>query len=77
MFIFQTHDQALMWSRFQRLFSIMAALLLVAGAEGLGNNPTWLFTSIAIIVGQLLAFKCWADMIVMREPYLNCWSFRG
>jgi hypothetical protein len=43
--------------------------------EGMGSQPTWLITMITMFVAQFIALKCWADMIIMSEPYKNCWAF--
>jgi len=74
---FVTHDQALMWDRLERICLTIICLFVVACAESLGSNPTWLFTSLATVAAQVLAIKCWADMIVMARPFENCWTFRG
>jgi len=74
---FMTHDHALMWSRFERLFFVSIVIFIIYVSESLGSNPTWLFTSLAIVAAQILAIKCWADMIVMARPFENCWTFRG
>jgi len=77
MIYFMTHDQALAYSRLERLFIIMAAIGLVAFVEYIFSGGTAvLFTWIALFAGQLLALKCWVDMIVMREPFKNCWAFK-
>jgi len=77
MLILVTHDQALTYSRLERLFMIMAAVALVAFVEYItSNQPSWLFTWIALFAGQILSFKCWSDMIVYREPFKNCWEFK-
>jgi uncharacterized membrane protein YuzA (DUF378 family) len=75
--LFITHNQALMWDRLERLCVIVAGMNIVALIEGLGSNPTWIFTSIAGIAGQILILKCWADMFIMSKPHENCWAFEG
>jgi hypothetical protein len=77
MFLFMTHNEALMWSRFERLIAIVGALLVVFFFESMGSNPTWIITSITVVIGELLALKCWIDMIRMSQPDQNCWAFKG
>ena len=77
MFTFMTHNEALMWSRFERLFAVMGGIGAVYLFESLGSQPTWIITWISLMVAQVLALKCWADMIIMGQPDRNCWAFRG
>ena len=77
MIILQTHNQALMWSRFGRMFAVMAAVALIVAAEYIvASQPTLMISSVSIIIAQFVALKCWADMIFMSEPYKNCWAFK-
>jgi len=74
---FQTYNQALMWSRFARMFAVMAAVALIVVAEYMvASQPTLMISSMCIIIAQFIALKCWADMIFMNEPYKNCWAFK-
>jgi hypothetical protein len=77
MFLFMTHNEALMWSRFERLIAIVVSISLVVLFESTGAKPTWIITSITVVIGQLLALKCWIDMIRMSQPDQNCWAFKG
>jgi len=77
MFILQTYNTALMWSRFERMFFIAIALFLIVGFEFvISDEPTWMISSLSSIVAQIAVFKCWADMIFMSQPYKNCWAFK-
>lgn len=78
---FMTHNQALMWSRFERMFWISMALLAIVAVEIIGvmvsgTPTTWIGSSLAAIVAQILVLKCWADMIIMSRPFENCWAFK-
>jgi len=75
-FIFMTHNDALMWSRFERLFAIGGGLCAVFLFEAMGSQPTWLITTISLFIAQFLALKCWADMVRMSQPHQNCWAFK-
>ena len=77
MFIFITHNQALMWSRLERLCAVMVGVGLVYLFEAAGSQPTWLITTISMFVAQFIVLKCWADMIMMSKPDKNCWAFKG
>jgi hypothetical protein len=78
-----THDQALMWNRFERIFITFAAMGVVVLVTILTTpdimNPspfvagTLFFTA---FVGQLVVLKCWLDMIFKRKPDKNCWEFK-
>lgn len=77
MITFMTHDQALMWNRFERMVVTCAAVLLVAIVEQLSStNPTYLFSGLATIAAQFIVLKCWMDMSAMSKPYENCWAFK-
>ena len=77
MFTFMTHNEALMWSRFERLFAVMGGICVIYLFESLGSQPTWIMTTVSLFIGQLIALKCWADMISMSQPDRNCWAFKG
>jgi hypothetical protein len=76
----QSHDMALMWSRFERIAAIMACIFIITAFE-IGFSfitkvpPSWIATGIATIVGQLMVLKCWMDMAIKRQPDKNCWEF--
>jgi hypothetical protein len=72
---FMTYDQALMWSRFERIFWLVIGTVIVALAESMLTNPTWIFTGLVTFVGQILVFKCWVDMSLLTQPHKNCWAF--
>lgn len=73
--LFVTHNQALMFDRLERICVIISAITTVVFIEGLGSNPTWLFTSVGSFIAQILVLKCWADMFTMSRPDENCWAF--
>ena len=75
-FTFRTYNEAIMWSRFERLFAVMAVICVVYLLESMGSQPAWIMTWLSLIGGQVLAIKCWADMIVRAEPHKNCWAFK-
>ena len=80
MIVLQTHDMALMWSRFERIGAIMGCILLAVIFDFAvsimgGFPPNWILSSIMAIVGQLLVLKCWMDLIIHRKPGKNCWEF--
>ena len=76
----QTHDTALMWSRFERIGAIMVCIAIIVAFE-VGVSfmfkipPSWIPSGIATIVGQLMVLKCWMDMAIKRQPDKNCWEF--
>ena len=77
MIILQTYNIALMWSRFERMFFISISLFLIVGFEFIiYDKPNWMMSSAASIVAQVLVFKCWVDMILMSQPFKNCWEFK-
>jgi hypothetical protein len=76
----QTHDEALMWSRFGRMAAVMGCAILAVVFDLMiayftGNKPNWIATAIISIVGQLLVLKCWMDLALKRQPGKNCWEF--
>jgi len=72
-----TYDEALRWNRLERIFALIASLLLVIIVEFMSSSqPTWLITSLAAIIIQLAVLKCWLDMGLMSRPYKNCWEFK-
>lgn len=77
MLTFITHDQALMWSRFERMIVVMSAAIVVAAGEIIMiDKPTWIFTSLATLVAGFVILKCWADIALLSEPDKNCWAFK-
>jgi hypothetical protein len=77
MITFVTHDAALMWSRFERMAAVSAAMIIVAGLDWLTSGSFGFFTMLGAFGAQLIVLKCWLDMAMMGSPYENCWSFKG
>ena len=75
MFTLMTYNQALTCSRMARMMAAMAVMATIYVAESLTTNPTWIATYISLFVAQIIAVKCWADMIIMNDPFKNCWAF--
>jgi len=73
---FMTYNQALMWDRFERMFVICAAVLVIAIFEIMVGSETYLLTSVTTIIAQFLVLKCWVDMIMLSRPHENCWAFK-
>ena len=76
----QTHDEALMWSRFERMAAVLGCCVLAVVfdlviAHLTGNIPNWFATAIISIIGQLVVLKCWMDLAHKRKPGKNCWEF--
>lgn len=76
----QTHDEALMWSRFERMAAVLGCCTLAVVFDLViayltGSKPNWYATGLTSIVGQLLVLKCWMDLILKRKPGKNCWEF--
>jgi hypothetical protein len=75
-FKFMTHDEALMWSRLERICVVSLALGLVPAVESQMTNPSWLFTILATLGAGVVVLKCWVDMILLSRPFENCWAFK-
>ncbi len=74
---FISHDRALMLDRLQKMLIIMSCLCVVVGLDVLSNPASFTpITAGAAFVVQLLCAKYWADMIVLRNPWKNCWEFK-
>jgi len=76
MFTFITYNQALTTDRTARMLAAMGVLAVIYLVESLTTNPTWIATSVSLFVTQIIAIKCWADMIVMSDPHKNCWALK-
>ena len=88
---FMTYNQAVMYSRIERIVLVCAAAALVAFldysmnplsmeqlqmiAETGGPMPYKISWG-ATMLAQLYVLKCWWDIMVMREPDKNCWEFK-
>ena len=73
---FRTHNEALMWSRFERMFFICIAAAIAAFVDIVMGSEAYILTAFATIAAQFLVLKCWMDMILMSQPHLNCWAFK-
>ena len=76
MIVFMTHDAALMWSRFERIAYVVGAVFLVMLMD-LATGGSGSISLVIAFIGQLITLKCWLDMIFLRQPFKNCWEFKG
>lgn len=76
MIVFRTYNEALMWSRLERIVLVLAGIFLVAGVEYMSGSRSGTFTWVTLLIGQFIILKCWMDMITMSQPFKNCWAFK-
>ena len=76
MFTFITYNQALTADRVTKMMAAMAVMATIYVVESLTTNPTWIPTYVSLFVAQIIAVKCWADLIILNDPYKNCWAFK-
>jgi hypothetical protein len=74
---FISYDQALTWSRLERIIFVCGAVFLVTCVDYLTSATVGYISLLAGLVGQLVVLKCWMDMFFLSKPFLNCWAFEG
>lgn len=69
---FMTYDQVLTIDMIGWI--IVYACLM--GTIPMFDSPPWATSITCAILCQLGIFKCWADMTIKSQPFLNCWAYK-
>jgi hypothetical protein len=72
--VFISYDYALMWHIFEKLFALLAVMLVAIVATYTISIP---LAYLIELVGMVIMLKLWRDMIFKSRPFENCWRKPG
>jgi predicted membrane channel-forming protein YqfA (hemolysin III family) len=73
----RTYNQALLWSRIERMAVIMIIMSAITTVlQQVSMTPlSIVILGITAFIAQLAILKCWLDLANKGRPDKNCWEF--